>query len=565
MLRRAAATRLSDDNDRAADLARQVRTRAVAAGDKAIELRACLELGQALMGSALGEALVPLEEEIDAAGATEAYARALELATELGDDAAQAAASRELGVIAMTHVRAEVVKVGTSGEIPEDLSSYEPIIKPMTEARQRFRSALEVYEKLGDRRGIMLSIISLAYSTWGAEGYFGSVRHLEAIRRLNTLIESLTSESEAAHGEAELLYSIHVYARLSGVFDLALVRGLQAYQSARNVGDPGLEFGAAGGMAQTHLLLGETDEAGRWLDRAGAAAASEPTPFRARTLELWRGRCAGRSGDAESMTQHLTRAATLAAEAGRPAARCEALSWLALESARLGASERDPALLGAALQTAGDVQALTATLAGRPVWPGFAAAASAEALAASGDTAGALGVATFMLDYAAREVAGENGVAALLAYMDILLPIARVIVDSGDAPRAGLVRSLIAQVVGLVAERTSDRGVFERWLSVPEHAELAEIAGGVDAARAAVLSMPETIIQQRLPVLPLDLTDEEATLMKLMMEGRSDFEIARELSLDEHEVARRLEDVFTKIGAPSRSVATLYAFMADLA
>jgi DNA-binding NarL/FixJ family response regulator len=236
-----------------------------------------------------------------------------------------------------------------------------------------------------------------------------------------------------------------------------------------------------------------------------------------------------------------------------------------LESARLGAKERDPALLGAALETAGQVQALSATLAGQPVWPGFAAAAAAEALAANGDAAGALGIATQMLDYAARQVAGENGVAALLAYMDILLPIARVLAASEDHARADVGRSLLAQVVGLVAERTADPGVFERWLSVPEHAELAEIAGGVDAARAAVLAMPETIIQQRLPVLPLDLTDDEAALMKLMMEGRSDFEIARELSLDEGEVARRLEDVFAKIGAPNRSVATLYAFMADLA
>jgi DNA-binding NarL/FixJ family response regulator len=106
--------------------------------------------------------------------------------------------------------------------------------------------------------------------------------------------------------------------------------------------------------------------------------------------------------------------------------------------------------------------------------------------------------------------------------------------------------------------------VFQRWLSVPEHAELAELAGGVEAARAAVLAMPETMIQQRLPVLPLDLADDEAALMRLMMEGRSDFEIARQLSLGEEEVRRRLSEIFAKIGAPNRSVATLYAFMADL-
>jgi DNA-binding NarL/FixJ family response regulator len=565
MLRRAAAYRATEDNDRAADLARQVRSRAAAVGEKAVELQACLELGQALLGSSIGEAFVPLESEIDSMGAAEAYERALQLANELSDEISVAAASRELGVIDMAHVRAEVVKVGTSGQIPDDLSGYAPIVGPLTSARQRFAKALGIYEQLGDKRGVMLSIISLAYSTWGAEGYFGSVRHLEAIRRLNTLVEALTSESERAHGEAELLYSIEVYARISGVLDLALIRGLQAYQAARDVGDAGLEFVAAGGLAQTHLLLGETDEAGRWLDRAAAAAAAEPTPHRARTLELWRGRCAGRSGDAASMTEHLTRAATLAAEAGRPSARCEALSWLALESARLGALLRDDALLDAALRAAGEVQAMSATMPGKPPWPGFAAGAVVEVMTARGATAEALGVATMTLDYAAQQVVSEAAVGALTAYTEILLPVARVIVASDDVPRRDLVRSLMAQVVGLIAGRTADPGVFERWLSVPEHAELAEIAGGVEAARAAVLAMPETIIQQRLPVLPLDLDDDEAALLRLMMEGRSDFEIARELSLDERDVEQRLGETFAKIGAPNRSVATLYAFMADLA
>jgi DNA-binding CsgD family transcriptional regulator len=317
-------------------------------------------------------------------------------------------------------------------------------------------------------------------------------------------------------------------------------------------------------MAQTHLLLGETDEAGRWLDKAAAAAASEPTPLRARTLELWRGRCAGRSGDAESMTQHLTRAATLASEAGRPAARCEALAWLGLEAARLGAQAHDEALLAAAERAAGEVQQLSATMAGRPAWPGYSAAAFIDVLLARGDRPAAQAVATQMLDYAAQEIAAENGSGALTAHTEILGPIARTIVDSDDPVRAPLVRGLIGRVVGLVAERTADPHVFRRWLSVPEHAELAEMAGGVEEARAAVLAMPETMLQARLPVLPLDLAEEEAALLRLMMEGRTDFEIARELSLDEAEVRRRLTATFAKIGAPNRSVATLYAFMADL-
>jgi DNA-binding NarL/FixJ family response regulator len=317
-------------------------------------------------------------------------------------------------------------------------------------------------------------------------------------------------------------------------------------------------------MAQMHLQLGESDEAGRWLDRAAAAAASEPTPGRARELELWRGRCAARAGDAESMTQHLTRAVNLATEQSRPAARAEALAWLALESARLGARDGDEHLLAAAQQAAGELQSLASTLGGHPPWPGFAAAALVEALLALGDEDGARAIAVQTTAYVESEVASQAGTAALVGYTEIMAPLSRILARSGDPARQDLVRTLAGQVVGIIAERTADADVFRRWLSVPEHAELAEIAGGVDAARAIVAAMPETMIQQRLPVLPLDLTTDESALMRLMMEGRTDFEIARELGSDESEVAGQLSAVFAKIGAPSRSVATLYAFMADI-
>jgi DNA-binding NarL/FixJ family response regulator len=264
------------------------------------------------------------------------------------------------------------------------------------------------------------------------------------------------------------------------------------------------------------------------------------------------------------MTEHLTRAVNLATEQGRPAARAEALAWLALESARLGARDGDESLLAAAEQAAGELQSLASTLAGRPAWPGFAAAALVETLLARGDEDGARAIATQIAGYVVSEVTSQSGTAALVGYTEIMAPIARILARSGDPAQRDLVRTLAGQVVGIIAERTADADVFRRWISVPEHAELAEIAGGLDAARAVVAAMPETMIQQRLPVLPLDLTTDESALMRLMMEGRTDFEIARELGSDESEVARRLAAVFTKIGAPSRSVATLYAFMADL-
>ncbi|MBI3752235.1 MAG: AAA family ATPase, partial [Chloroflexi bacterium] len=79
-LRRASALRMSHDEDAAAELARRVRTRAAERGDAALELRATLELGQALQRSPLGESFGGAAIEIDIDGAEEAYRRAIVLA-----------------------------------------------------------------------------------------------------------------------------------------------------------------------------------------------------------------------------------------------------------------------------------------------------------------------------------------------------------------------------------------------------------------------------------------------------------------------------------------------------
>ena len=105
-LRRASALRMSHDEDTAAELARRVRARALDRGDAPTELRATLELGQALLRSPLGESFGGVAIEVDLDGAEEAYRRAIELAEQLRDDRNLAAALRELGMIDFARGRA---------------------------------------------------------------------------------------------------------------------------------------------------------------------------------------------------------------------------------------------------------------------------------------------------------------------------------------------------------------------------------------------------------------------------------------------------------------------------
>ena len=279
-LRRAASLRMQEEVERAATLAREVRELAASKGDAATELAACIELGQDLLKSPLGEGYIPAAREADFDGAEEAYRRAGDLAKELGDDASLAAALREQGVIQLGRVREwfverilanehlPVVQRIAAGESIDDILPELPIAPAAEEAGRNFQDALELFERLGDRRGAMSTIIAMGYLSWAADIHLGSnaARHIEEIRRLTFAMRAFTNESERVAFEAQMLYGVHVFARAKVIPDLAVSRGEQAYEKAKEIGDRSLEFLSAGGTALALFDLGEV-EAGESLAR----------------------------------------------------------------------------------------------------------------------------------------------------------------------------------------------------------------------------------------------------------------------------------------------------------
>jgi DNA-binding NarL/FixJ family response regulator len=65
--------------------------------------------------------------------------------------------------------------------------------------------------------------------------------------------------------------------------------------------------------------------------------------------------------------------------------------------------------------------------------------------------------------------------------------------------------------------------------------------------------------------LPGGLTPREAEVLRLVAAGKSNREIASDLVISEHTVARHLQNMFTKLGVSSRSGATAFAFEHHLA
>ena len=559
MLRRAAALRVSEEEDRAAELAREVRRIAGERGDRRAELAACLELGQALLRSALGESFAPAASEVDLDGAMEAYRRASELAEELGDLAALAAATRELGVGTVARARAwfaerigrgEVVELTrriAAGETPSDILPDLPIAPLIREGVSHYERAISLFEQVGDRRGVMSAIIARAYVSFGVDIHLqGAAKRIEEIRRLATQMTSFTRESERAFAEAQMLYGVHVFARAKVVPDLALSRGEDAHRHARMLGDRSLEFASATGVAMTHLELGDVEQARCWLDRAAEAAAAGPTPLRARQLDVARGMVEAAAGDALGMREHLERALRLATEQGRPAGRAEVLAALALDAAQLGAERADDDLLSVAERSAKDAKELTQVLPGHPPWGAAASAALAEVALARGEP----------------EVAAEAARSALRALdeahledllLRVVLPAARAILDGGAADEREAMQRKLRMTAALIAQRITDEDVRVQWFRGPLGRELSRLAGAPPDG-----GLPEQAAGDGAAAARLD--DEDTGLLWLLIEGWTNQEIAHELGVTEEALGRRLAEMYARIGVSSRGEAAAFAF-----
>jgi DNA-binding NarL/FixJ family response regulator len=561
MRRRAAAHRLAGDRVRAAELARQAAALSVERKDPEAELASRLEEGQALLGVELGEGYVQTPTEADLDGAAEAFTRAAVLAEELSDEPSLAAATRELGVIAMSRVRAwfierfhagdhiEVLRRITAGEQLDDVLATSAIAPVVKEAQDHFRRALEIYERLCDRRGAMSTVIAIAFISYAPEIHLsGSVKRIEEIRRLMTRMHSLTTDSERAKADAQMLFGSLVYSRAKGFPDAALTKGEEAYAAARGLGEASLEFASAGAVALVHAGLGNIEEAELWLGRAAAVASAAPTPFRARHLESWRGMVRSAAGDSDGMRQHLERAVQLAADQGLPSARCEALARLAAEAARLGAVGKDEQLLALAERSAMEARTIVPMLPGHPLWGAMADAALSIVSLTRGDSAAAA-------DYGRKVTAALDGAMREDVWLEILLPAANALIEGGTQEEADQIRDQLRLTLALLAQRILDEDIRVLWFRSPIGRELTRLAGPLTAARVTdAQSQRESS----------SLVETETSLLRKLTEGRTNDEIAAELGTTEDEVVRRLAQLFAKLGASSRADATAFALMRGL-
>jgi tetratricopeptide (TPR) repeat protein len=463
-LRKASAARANQDFELAADLALGVCQGAEASNDRSLELAACLELGQARTKAPIGEGYYPLDG-VDLDSAESAYQRALAIARDIGDRAGEADSLRELAVIELGRVNQAATAAVDGGSSRIEVLFQGPAM--FAKVKELAEEAFHIYEEIGDKRGSMSALISMAYAHVTDPTATGMAGRMEHIRALHHSKSGEVTESQRAIDDALMLYSIHAYARCNLQPGLALERGREAFEAARALGDRWLESLAAGGMAMTYLSTGDEAQGGAWLDRAANAAISVASTPMARRLEMWRGSHAASRDDLEGVIAHFERAAELAGQKNL-GARCEALSTLAFEAARIGVATGDEGAMKKAKEAAVETLRTVRPMSGGLPFEADAHAALALVAQSEGDGETAAEEARASLDF--------DGETFITQYLHVLWVAGRVLIV-GNAPEAAALREEILAGMGFVDMSIADPELKARWFGLPTHRELAEIVG----------------------------------------------------------------------------------------
>jgi DNA-binding NarL/FixJ family response regulator len=189
------------------------------------------------------------------------------------------------------------------------------------------------------------------------------------------------------------------------------------------------------------------------------------------------------------------------------------------------------------------------------------AVAAVEILVSAGD-----------LDEARRASEGVHRLATRLGspLLEAMAATAATVVRSEEGDVAAALAAAHLAVEGWrrlgvpyeLARATARRGIAHRAAGDEDSA-----AVDLDDARRAFVRLGavpavtwlDDCSRRRSPPIPGDLTDREVEVLALVATGCTNRDVAAELCISEHTVARHLQNIFTKLDVPSRTAATRVA------
>ena len=108
----------------------------------------------------------------------------------------------------------------------------------------------------------------------------------------------------------------------------------------------------------------------------------------------------------------------------------------------------------------------------------------------------------------------------------------------------------VRMLIGLACRELGDERERLRWSSTRPASAFEQLGAAPDLARLDSLT----------GAAPHGLSARELEVLRHVAAGKTNRQIAEELVVSEHTVARHLQNIFTKLGVSSRTAATAFAF-----
>ncbi len=385
-------------------------------------------------------------------------------------------------------------------------------------AEALFEGSLALYRELEDKRGMAASLFWLG----------GIASQMNDLARAHVSIgEALTLQREVGdkEGTAWSLFGLAALASVQGEYANARALYEEGLSMHRQLGNKhGVEwslfrlaeviFVSQGDPAKVHALLEEGVAFFKELgDKDGFASSCQ-----------LRGRLALSQGDAATARSLLEESARIYRELGHRQNTAESLSLLARVEARLGAHARAHTLSEESLALArevGDRSTIAFTMEGL-----------AGVVLAQGNPKW-----TARLLSAAESLRMANGTP--------LPPVERA-----DYERlVATARTQLGQATFATAWAEGRTMTLEQALASP----------GIVAIPEEVASSAQPIPVKRLPAYPAGLTAREVEILRLVVQGLTDAQVAEQLVISPRTVNWHLTSIYSKLQVSSRAAATRYA------
>jgi DNA-binding CsgD family transcriptional regulator len=503
------------------------------AHDDAERLQALVSIGQAETGRLIGEPSPMLRPVAELERPLSVYEQALSLANSLGDLATQ-----EIGVLRHSIARTRESEAHEKGA-----------------SRDASLRALEISRQIGDRRGEVTALISLAYqrvvpaSRESVDPRNSYVSFLEEIRRLRAAEHRLARESDRPRDEALALLAIQLYARTHGWYEVALLRGELALTAAVAARDQRLQVLGRIGLSETELLLGRPHRALDHAIRADQLVAAMPgDASRRATLHdsaraaLAAAQVAG--GDVERGLGIARQRVEIAREMQSVARVADAVALLVELLLRSGNVDEAHDIGEVALHDVG-------TIPGSVTWDVRIELVLARIALNRADARLALGYASA----AASRIEQRDLPHAWLSIRSELLR-AEALASSGETGDAFTVAVEAVTQVRRIADRISDARTRDQYLCrEPEAQAVHELARRLGIASDSHGAGDKILRDDQTP-----LTARETEVLRMVAAGHANREIADVLFISEKTVARHLTNLFNKLNVQSRTQAAAWAF-----